>query len=226
MPSHRFRSGGPLNHRRVCVLGDLAGLSDVVGTALRVAGASRCPEGDLKDQPSAAVVCGWPDATPSEQRRRAAATVERLASHRIVLVTDLSARPGLNRIISAGVHGLVLGAYIRTALVPTIDAVLAGQICIPSLSREAVDRRPLSLREREILAMVIMGLSNAEIAGRLHLAESTVKSHLGSIFAKLGVRSRSEAADLVSNPQEMLTAGVIGLSTTTTDREDATHSIR
>ena len=45
--------------------------------------------------------------------------------------------------------------------------------------------------------MVVMGMSNKAIAGKLFLAESTVKCHLSSAFSKLGVRSRNEAADLI-----------------------------
>ena len=52
----------------------------------------------------------------------------------------------------------------------------------------------LSARGREILEMVVEGLSNAEIAGRLYLSESTIKQHLRAVYKVLGVRNRTEAA--------------------------------
>jgi DNA-binding NarL/FixJ family response regulator len=52
----------------------------------------------------------------------------------------------------------------------------------------------LSVRGREILEMVVEGLSNAEIAGRLYLSESTIKQHLRAVYKVLGVRNRTEAA--------------------------------
>ena len=52
----------------------------------------------------------------------------------------------------------------------------------------------LSARQREILEMVVEGLSNAEIAGRLYLSESTIKQHLRAVYRVLGVRNRTEAA--------------------------------
>jgi DNA-binding NarL/FixJ family response regulator len=52
----------------------------------------------------------------------------------------------------------------------------------------------ISARQGEILEMVVEGLSNAEIAGRLYLSESTIKQHLRGAYKVLGVRNRTEAA--------------------------------
>jgi DNA-binding NarL/FixJ family response regulator len=83
----------------------------------------------------------------------------------------------------------VLGAVIRT--------VLAGYVVVPRTLRAALHPPPLSTRERQMLALVLEGLTNREIAERLYLAESTVKRHLSSTFRLLGVNTRREAAAAV-----------------------------
>jgi DNA-binding CsgD family transcriptional regulator len=63
----------------------------------------------------------------------------------------------------------------------------------------------LSYREREVLRLAVGGMTNDAIARALYISRSTVKSHLTSAFAKLSVRSRSEAAAVLSNPDEPAT---------------------
>jgi DNA-binding NarL/FixJ family response regulator len=87
-----------------------------------------------------------------------------------------------------------------------VHAVLAGFVCTPRSARRLVAKPTFSHREKEVLQLLVMGLTNRQIAGRLYLAESTVKSHLASAFAKLGVRSRKDAADLLLDPTEGLAA--------------------
>ena len=75
--------------------------------------------------------------------------------------------------------------------------------------------RALTTREKQILALVITGLTNAQIAGRLFLAESTIKSHLSSAFSKLGVSSRYEAATVILDSER---GGGLGIREIRADR--------
>src|SRR5204862_128096 len=80
----------------------------------------------------------------------------------------------------------------------------ASQVVVPPMTRAWAVRPPLSHRENQTLALLALGLTNAEIAHRLYLAESTVKCHLTSIFSKLGVRSRNEAIACAIDQQDGL----------------------
>jgi DNA-binding NarL/FixJ family response regulator len=98
------------------------------------------------------------------------------------------------RVARSDVDGLVHETELETALGPTVDSVLAEQLCVPASLRDALARPVFSHREKQVLELVLAGLTNSEIAARLFLSESTVKSHLASSFRKLGVSSREEAA--------------------------------
>ncbi len=129
-------------------------------------------------------------------------------THLIAIIPEDSRR-GVRRALEAGAAGVVFETEVETALTWTVRAALAGQTAVPAASRHQVDRPTLSTREKQVLRMVVMGLSNKAIAAQLFLAESTVKCHLSSAFSKLGVRSRNEAADLILHSGAGLGLGLV-----------------
>jgi DNA-binding NarL/FixJ family response regulator len=89
-------------------------------------------------------------------------------------------------------------------LVRAVEVAIKGELVAPRelfrylLSEDrSSDLAALSARQREILELVVEGLSNAEIAGRLFLSESTIKQHLRAAYKVLGVKNRTEAAKLI-----------------------------
>lgn len=149
-------------------------------------------------------------------------TAERLALWRevrrghdqlhVVVVCGSADGKSARRAVSGGVEGLVFADRIETALLPTVRAVLAGQAVVPATLKASVRHGSLSSRERQALGLVALGLTNGEIACRMFLSESTVKSHLSSGFTKLGVRSRSEAAAMILDPDDALGAGILKIA--------------
>jgi DNA-binding NarL/FixJ family response regulator len=116
------------------------------------------------------------------------------------------------RAVSALLEGSVLADRMEQALLPTLRAVTAGQCVVPGSIRELLQRPPLSPRERQVLAMVVLDFSNAEIADKLVVTESNVKSHLTSAFSKLGVSSRNAAAELILDHESGLGPGILRIS--------------
>jgi len=114
--------------------------------------------------------------------------------------------------LDQGADGVVAADRLESALGPTVLAVAAGQAVFPRELHTVAWGPLLSRREKQILAMVVMGFTNAEIAGRLFIADSTVKSHLSSAFRKLGVRSRNEATHLILDPEHGLGTGILAIS--------------
>jgi DNA-binding NarL/FixJ family response regulator len=88
--------------------------------------------------------------------------------------------------------------------VPALAAAGADLVCVPRASRRAIAKPTFSHREKEVLGHLVEGMTNRQIAARLYLAESTVKTHVASAFSKLGVRSRREAAMVLLDPAEGL----------------------
>jgi DNA-binding NarL/FixJ family response regulator len=168
----------------------------LLSTEYRLAAA--CPSCDElilrcgHSQPDAVVIeLGLDGHGPIRALRRVR---EALPDARIVLITDPPRDHDIRRALHAGVDGVVLQSTADRALAPTVHAVMAGQLALPRRHRHHLEKRALSHREQQVLSLVIRGATNRQAADALVLAESTVKGHLASAFAKLGVRSRAEAA--------------------------------
>jgi DNA-binding NarL/FixJ family response regulator len=138
------------------------------------------------------------------------------AGARLVVLSDADGdhAPAVRRCLRLGVAGFVERDRLGTALVPTVLAVAAGQSAVPLGGAQDVVAPNLTTREKQVLGLVVMGLSNSEIATRLYVAESTVKSHLTTAFSKLGVRSRNHAVALILDPQSGLGTGILGIPRT------------
>ena len=128
---------------------------------------------------------------------------------RVILICKRSGNGEVRKALNAGVRGLVSLSEVTVALTPVIEVVRAGQISVPGSRGKELQKRILTSREKQILGLVVMGMTNAEIATKLFLAESTVKSHLSSAFAKLGVASRSEAASVILDPRSGAGLGIL-----------------
>jgi DNA-binding NarL/FixJ family response regulator len=128
-----------------------------------------------------------------------------------IVVVGLGGRSGnVREALNVGADGFLTEAELEASLPAVVHAVALGHVSVPRSLRRCVARPAFSHRERQVLALVVQGLQNRQIAARLFLAESTVKSHLASSFTKLGVRSRKEAAALLLDPDEGLHALVLG----------------
>jgi len=150
-----------------------------------------------------------------EDERAPARTVELLREHvteaPILLICDEMPRWKLRKLLAAGVAGVVFRAMLAETIGPCLQAILAGQTCVPNRYSEQIEPPLLSTREKQVLSLVVLGYMNSQIAQQLFLAESTVKSHLSSAFGKLGVRSRNEAVELIVDPEGGLGMGILAL---------------
>ncbi|MEU4567630.1 response regulator transcription factor [Micromonospora sp. NPDC023956] len=151
----------------------------------------------------------------------AAAEIHRLLPDTAVAVlTTFGDDDHVARALGDGATGFLLKAGDPRELLAGVRAVADGGAYLsPRVARRVIElsgarmaRRPaardraalLTDRERDVLALVGAGLSNAEIARRLHLVEGTVKGYLSSVFIRLGVRNRVQAAILAYE------AGLVG----------------
>jgi DNA-binding NarL/FixJ family response regulator len=128
---------------------------------------------------------------------------------RVLILTTYNLDSAVQAALRAGASGFLLKDAAPAELVAAIQAVTRGDAWLdPAVARTLIDEftaRPestirvpddlkaLSTREREVLVLVAQGLSNQEIAGKLFIGEATVKTHVGRILMKLGLRDRAQA---------------------------------
>jgi two-component system response regulator DesR len=114
----------------------------------------------------------------------------------VVIVTTFG-RPGyLRRALEAGARGFLVKDGPVEGLAAAVRRVRAGETVVdPELATSALTAgpSPLTARERDVLAAVEDGSTVTDIAGRLHLSESTVRNYLSAAIGKTGTRNRIEA---------------------------------
>ena len=131
---------------------------------------------------------------------------------RVLVLTTFDLDDYVYEALRAGASGFLLKDAPADDLVRAVRVVAAGEALLaPAVTRRVIEEfasRPtrstphpgavasLTPREREVLELVAAGLSNGEIAGRLVLAEQTVKTHVGRILTKLDLRDRVQAVVL------------------------------
>lgn len=123
----------------------------------------------------------------------------------VVALTSFKEQEVVQNALQAGAIGYLLKDVSADELARAIRAAHAGratlspeaaQALVNAANQPPVPGRDLTERERVVLALMVEGLNNTQIAGRLVVRPSTVKTHVSHILSKLGVASRSEAVAL------------------------------
>lgn len=130
----------------------------------------------------------------------------------VLVLTTFDLDEYVHGALRAGAAGFLLKSVEAPRLIEAVNLVAAGDgVLAPQVTRRLItafaasarDRAPLPRglgdltdREREVLACLGEGLSNARIGARLYIGEATVKTHVSRVLAKLGLRSRVQAAIL------------------------------
>jgi DNA-binding NarL/FixJ family response regulator len=124
------------------------------------------------------------------------------ASARVIVLTTYDSDTEILRAIKAGTKAYLLKDARREELLDCIRRVNRGETCIPASLVEklaaGLSSESLTGRELNVLELLAQGKSNKEIGVNLYISETTVKSHLRSIFRKLNVLSRTEAITVAS----------------------------
>ena len=121
---------------------------------------------------------------------------------KVIVLTTYDADEDISRALKAGAKAYILKDISADGLIACIHDVLAGKTYLAPAAAaklaEGVTRVQLTPRELSTLRLMADGRSNKEIASELGISERTVKTHLGHLFEKLGVTSRTEAVKVAT----------------------------
>ena len=127
---------------------------------------------------------------------------ERDANAKVIILTTYDTDDDISRALKAGAKAYVLKDISADDLIQCIHDVLAGKTYLAPAAAaklaEGLTRVQLTPRELSTLRLMADGKANKEIATTLGISERTVKTHLGHLFEKLGVTSRTEAVKVAS----------------------------
>ena len=130
---------------------------------------------------------------------------QRYPQVQVIALTSFNEENMVQGALQAGAIGYLLKNVTAIELAAAIRSAHAGRMTLSSEASETLTnslRQPptsdnqLTEREREVLALMVKGMSNQDIADKLVVSLGTVKFHIGNIFLKLGVQSRVEAVTL------------------------------
>lgn len=125
---------------------------------------------------------------------------ERDRESKVLVLTTYDNEEDIFRALEAGARGFLLKDTTSEELVAAIQQVHAGERHLPqAIASRLADRivRPaLTPRELDVLRLVAKGRSNKELASAMFISEETVKSHMKSLFLKLGVHDRAQAVSV------------------------------
>ena len=133
------------------------------------------------------------------------AICEKYPQVQVIALTSFKEGDLVKNALEAGAIGYLLKDVSADELARAIRAAHAGRATLsPEAAQALVETAnlpplpglDLTEREREVLALMVEGLNNTQIAGRLTVTPSTIKSHVSSVLSKLGVASRTEAVAL------------------------------
>jgi DNA-binding NarL/FixJ family response regulator len=125
---------------------------------------------------------------------------------RVAVISGLEDRANVDATLAHGLHGFVPKSLSDDKIVAALKEVMAGKVFVPSVTAAKSVPSPtpaptqvaamegLTPRQRDVLAGIVRGLANKEIARELDIAEGTVKIHLAALFSHFDVRNRTELA--------------------------------
>jgi DNA-binding NarL/FixJ family response regulator len=173
-------------------------LANAEGTEVRVVGEVASPT-----DPSALSEADVVLLADEELLEEASMAVAEDGTQALVLVSEEEHAVSRLRAMQLRGWGLVPPDAPPEELAAAVAAAGQGLIVLPKTLTERLLQEPapsvgelseaLTAREREVLDLLAHGLKNADIAGELHISEHTVKFHISSLYAKLGVNNRAEA---------------------------------